>query len=794
MRYGIDKNKKPKKISIFLAKPNKTIIGKLGDSFNKRLAIKFTELNELSFSLPYKIERKHKLVKHPYIDEIKERFLIKVVYGTTIDWFIIRKKTKSSTDSDILNVECISLAYELRYQKIRGYEVTAYNCFQVTTDCLSNTNWNIGYINPEFNLNYRKFDVANSSKLDLIYKIAETFKGVVTFDTVNRLVNFWKEEEISTYKGFWISYGKYLQTIEESLDSDEIVTRLYVRGSDDLTISGVNPTGELWIDDFSYFMYPFEVDESDNVIKSSEHGMSDDLCLALLRYNRKVSANKTSFADLLANKKTKQELLSIENNKLITLNSELKIILDDIEVARINGDSTSSLNSLAAAKKSEINKQKAVIKEVENDVANEDLAISSLKSNLKLENNLSDSEVSELTNYIQQDDWSDDNYIDENDLYEAAIEELKKKNSPPVNITMGLVNFLEVVEEQRNWDKLNIGDIIKIKHDPLGIYVDAKIVEITFDFETSSISLNVSNAKKIRTLEDRLKEAFYTIKKVNTDYNARKEDWMKTAINFNKRNDRIKDKPTNPTLIRGSSVSHIENDNGSVNLTLSWEYPDNNITGKDADNIDGFYIYMYASPVNEPYIFGSSMVKETKVPLNFDSRSYTFPNVTSNYYYTLGVRAYRYVDEDINKEGILLSDIITEEEPYLPSLFVNVKGRINGSKYTVSPTLPENPIINDVNLSTVDAKTRIYDGEKWIEANLVEEAKEYVDTTISENGQKLKKEIEEAIKEVYVPDGSSIQSEIDTLIADLAMSWKAIQELSELVETLRQEVNELKGI
>jgi hypothetical protein len=744
-------NKNPKKISLFLAKPDKTIIGKLGDSFNRKLNIKFTELNELSLTLPYLVERNHKLVRHPHIDKVKEKFLIKAVYGDIVEWFLIYKKAKSANEADSLNIDCFSLGYELHYKKIRGYDVKAYNCYQVTTDCLEGTNWKIGYINPEFNLKNRKFDISNSSRLDFLYKIAETFEGIVTFDTENRLVNIWKEEELSTYKGFWISYGKYLQTIEEVTDVNDVITRLHVRGSDDLTIASVNPTGELFIDDFSYFMYPFEIDSTGKIIKSSENGMSDSLCLALTSYNYKVSNNKTSFSELLAKKSEKQQVLSTENNKLTTLNGELKIILDNIQVAKTNGTSTTELNKKSTSKQAEIKTQKEKISNIEKEIASIDSTITSLKSDLKLENNLTEAQAKELIQFTHEEDWSDDNHIDENDLYEAAIVEMKKKNSPPINISLGIVNFLDVIEEQRNWDKLNIGDIIKIKHDPLNIFVEAKIVEISFDFESGSINLSISNTKKVKSLEDGLKEFFYTVKKNDTDYNVRKEDWMKTAVNFNARNDRIKDKPTNPTLISGSSVSHIENDNGSVNLTLSWTYPDSKETKKDADNIDGFYVYMYSSSSSDPYIFGSSMVKETKVPLNFDSRSYTFPNVTPNYYYTLGVRAYRYVDEDIHSEGILLSDIIAEENPYLPNPVVNLKGRINGSNYTVTPVLPENPIANDVNLSTVDAKTRIYDGETWKVADHGEDAKDYVDTVVNESGEKLKQEIEEAVKDTYVP-------------------------------------------
>lgn len=801
MRYGIDKNKKPKKISLFLAKPDKTVIGKLGDSFNRKLNIKFTELNELSFTLPYLVDRNHKLVRHPHIDKVKEKFLIKAVYGDIVEWFLIYKKAKSANEADSLNIDCFSLGYELHYKKIRGYDVKAYNCYQVTTDCLEGTNWKIGYINPEFNLKNRKFDISNSSRLDFLYKIAETFEGIVTFDTENRLVNIWKEEELSTYKGFWISYGKYLQTIEEVTDVNDVITRLHVRGSDDLTIASVNPTGELFIDDFSYFMYPFEIDSTGKIIKSSENGMSDSLCLALTSYNYKVSNNKTSFSELLAKKSEKQQELSTENNKLTTLEGELKIILDNIQVAKTNGTSTTELNKQSTSKQANIKTQKEKISNIEKEIASINSTITSLKSDLKLENNLTEAQAKELIQFTHEEDWSDDNHIDENDLYEAAIVEMKKKNSPPINISLGIVNFLEVVEEQRNWDKLNIGDIIKIKHDPLNIFVEAKIVEISFDFESGSINLSISNTKKVKSLEDGLKEFFYTVKKNDTDYNVRKEDWMKTAVNFNARNDRIKDKPTNPTLASDSSVSHIENDNGSVNLTFSWDYPDNKVTGKDADNIDGFYVYMYASSVSDPYIFGSSMVKETKVPLNSDSRSYTFPNVTPNYYYTLGVRAYRYVDEDINSEGILLSDIIAEENPYLPNPVVNLKGRLNGSNYTVAPIPPENPVINDIHVSTVDAKTRVYDGETWIAPDHVEEAKEYVDRIISENEKKLREEIEVAIKDTHIPkqdnppDPATYKLWWDTsfdpprfmqhdVITD---SWKAVAPIQSEIDTLISE-------
>lgn len=729
-KYGIDRSKKPKKISMFLKKPNGVTIGKLNESYNVRLLVKFNELNELSFSIPYKVERRKKLVRNPLIDKIRERFLVKVVYGDIEETFMIRKKVKSSSDVDTMNIECFSLGYELRYaNKMIGYNVISVSCITAMTACLKDTNWKVGYINPELNLPKRNFDVSSQTKLDFLYDIARTFEGIVTFDTENRYVHMWKEEELSSYKGFWITYGKYLQTIEDTTDIEEVVTRLQPVGSDDLRINSINPTGEMWIDDFSYYMYPFEVDSDGNVIESS-YFMDDDLCLALIKYNQKIDNNKVSFYDLLAEKKKEQEVKTTENNTLTTLKSNLKIILDDIEVAKTTGSSTTDLNKKRDSKKLEITKQEEKINGIQLRIDKIDSTISELKEDLNLENNIGEALMFELKKFIHFEDWSDDNIIDENDLYEAAVKHLKEVNSPPINISLGIVNFFDVVEEQRNWDRLNIGDIIKIKHEQLGVDVEAKIAEISFDFESGSINLGISNGKKIKTVSDEIKEMAYTIKKVNTDYNIRKQDFIKNARNTNLRNDRLSETPANPMFKNnGTEITSVMNDNGTVNLTVSWMYSDYNISKNNADNVDGFYLYLYSSNLNEKYTFGSTMGKEQVSQIDDpNSRTYTHTGIPANLYYTVGIQAYRRVDEDVNSDGILLSDVISPayetSDPYRPAVSVQIKGevvgKINGSKIvtdTEEPLNPENKTVWNQITPQGSVVTKVFSESqgKWIE-------------------------------------------------------------------------------
>jgi phage minor structural protein len=267
--YLIDQAKNIQAPRIFLATPNRVILGKIADADNKKITFNFTSPNELTLSLPYEINVHNKLVRNPIIDWIRERYLIKVILAGIESWYIITKKEPSSDDTDWLNIQCFSLEYELTYKKLIDYKQTSFNCLQVLDDCLKGTNWKVGYINDEFNLKYKQFDVSSSTKLDFINQICTTFDAYAVYDTVNKKVSICKEEEVSVYKGFWVEYGKYMQNVSQSVDIDEIVTRLHVSGSDNISINSVNPIGKSYIDDFSYFLYPFERDENGNATNHS---------------------------------------------------------------------------------------------------------------------------------------------------------------------------------------------------------------------------------------------------------------------------------------------------------------------------------------------------------------------------------------------------------------------------------------------------------------------------------------------------------------------------------------------
>ncbi|ASB89411.1 hypothetical protein ACH95_17280 [Bacillus glycinifermentans] len=708
---------KPK---LSLAKANKKKIANLVDVSNVNLTIKLGEINELSFTVPLKIEIDKQWVKNPHLKRLKLRRLVKLsAYNFKDEWFIIKTKQKSGAENESVTFTCMSLAHQLSYRKVRRYEVTSYNMKQVTDDCFANTNWKAGYINPLFNEKFRSFDITSSTKLDFLMKICETFEAVPVFDTIEKKVHFYTEDEASKYKGMRIKYGQYLDTIEDTEELEEVCTRLYVTGKDDLSINAANPTGQAYIEDFTYYLYPFERDKDRNVISHS-YEMSDELCHAILDFNEFIDSQTETFSSLLARQTEEEKKLAKLKAQKTQLDLELQVILDKIVVATEAKDPTAELIKERNAKEAEIAAKKNEIKNRENLIADIQNKITLLKGKLTLESHLSNELKEELAEFINEQEWSNDNLYDETDLYEAGLEEMKKRNTPPVNITMSIVNFFGIISEHQNWNRLSIGDIIRVQHDRLGIDVKTKVIEMSFDFESNKINLTISNSKRVETVKEKMVKLVYTINHIDNDYAVRKIDWMKTAENFNIRNDRISTPVAAPTVKSdGTAISHEYNDNGSVDIVLKWEYPESD---EDQYNIDGFEVYLYSSESSDEYIFGSKMSHEEMVNVKYDKRSYKFTGLASNKYYTLGVRAYRRVDADIERAGIILSDIAqskhASENPYLPSAIAEVKGRVNGLIQAVSEVRPENPDVNTVWINPKTNKQELYDGEKWIEQSV----------------------------------------------------------------------------
>lgn len=709
--------KEVRKLRVFLLNAKGQTVAELTKkSYNYQRKLVFNGLDEFSFTIPFKTEINHRMVENPSIKKLNSRNKIRLrIYNENHEKiveeeYIVVTKTKSFGETEEINVTCKSSAYELNRNFMFEYKPVAYNCTALLTDCLKDTNWSIGYVNTEFDTVYRSFEISSKTKLEFLNDIVSTFDAVVIYDTINKAVNFYKEDEVSVNKGMRLKHAQYINSLDESVDEDEIITRLYARGKDGLTLNGINPTGQSYIDNFSYF---YSV-------------MSDDLRETLLTYNEKLNENSDTVANLLSEKKTLQESLTEQNNKLTTLENEKQIILDNIEIAKNGGNPRGDLTDQLNTKISEIKAQETLIESTNQSISDIETTTTNTATALSYESNLTSSQLKELINFINVAEWSDDNITEEKDLLKEGKKYLQENCYPKIDITTSILNFFECPSEWHNWDRFNKGDIVSIVVDPIGTNVKARIQELNINYEEVSIDVVISNVISQTKTPDEVVGGLL-IDNINTNktYKSTKVEVEAATRNFNARNDRLTTKPIAPTFkYDDSDVTYRYNDNGSVDITVTWQYPNFEETQNDAHNIDGFEVFLYTDTTSEVHVFGSNLASYDKNSLSYQNRTYSFTGKVSNKWYTMGIRAYRVVDPDVNKNRIIYSEIVNfPETPYRPSDEVAMKGSldgalagtVNGSYYSIDNIEPKNPKENDkwTDTSGDSPVDKVYKGNEW---------------------------------------------------------------------------------
>ncbi len=392
-----------------------------------------------------------------------------------------------------------------------------------------------------------------------------------------------------------------------------------------------------------------------------------------------------------------------------------------IEITKRGGKDTSELTKELNSKLSEIKLKETSIESINQFIKGLDSTITNITSSLSYDNNLSSALIKELIAYISVDEWSDDNITDEEDLYTEGKKYLEENSKPKISISTNILNFFEVPSERHNWDRFDVGDIVSIVVDPIGTNVKARIQELNIDYDSFTIDVVVTNINSVvMKNEDEIIGSFLiNTENTNKIYKSNKPTIETASRNFNARNDRIPTKPASPTFkYDDSDITYRYNDNGSVDITVTWQYPNYEETNNDAHNIDGFELFLYTDTTSDTHVFGSNLAAYDKNTVSYQSRTYSFTGKVSNKWYTMGIRAYREVDPDINPARIIYSEIVSfPETPYRPSDEAAMIGTLNGVGYYSGDASPENPKIGDewTDTSKEMPIKKKYSGTKWIE-------------------------------------------------------------------------------
>lgn len=746
LRIGeVDYTKKIVKPTLSLCKPNREIIDILDTAYDIEMDELLGALNELSFKLPIYIDKHHRMVRNNSIDIIKGRYIVLLELGKYKEYFLINQIDRVSNNDEYLEVTCLSLAYELNDKIIRGYEVVSYNCSAILKDLLKDSIWRVKYVDSEFDLTYRSFEVSSSTALEAVIELAKTFNALLLYDTIERTISFYNPANVGEDKGFSVSYGKYLESVNQEDNSEEIITRLRMFGKEEISIQDIIPSGQQYIEDFNYFVYPYEetfneinksytstemisnwqktgytsnfspvtnglridsstgnnriinntinlenfrvsfnvknhinnvgakygmifgyvnsndyyqlihertsndIDEHslrlyrvyggnstlltdksvvkrwsfnidykivlevfngvisikiDNIIaldytdKSFNSGgfgfiaennsvsftdisstlidhniinhsefMTDELCYYIKRYEELLKSSEGEFNTLVDYRTAYYAQLNILDDELQDLTTEYKKLLDERDILNTRiarsqdsidradnieqptdflENSKSNLISQRDAKLVEISLKQNELNAKNSEIAVVQVQFDSLmhkidlyRAKIALENNFPSEQLKERKQFVIEKEWQDNNIIESEALLKEGLKVFDEYRQQKITVNIDVVNFLAMIEEQINWDKLVLADNFYIDHERLGFVYQAKITGINYNFEGGKINLTISNVKDVYSNKNKFLEMLYKNNQISSSVSMKEWEWDLSLENRGSINDII---------------------------------------------------------------------------------------------------------------------------------------------------------------------------------------------------------------------------------------------------------------
>ena len=433
--------------------------------------------------------------------------------------------------------EDISITLKTPYADIEG-------CFSLDELLYDATGWHIGYVSPKvlyksnetiLNNITKETEATLTTEEKLRYQesvstnwydyinndISEQFECFPVFNSYDKTIDLYSDEELGNDPNLILSYDNYLKSIECVSDTEDIITKLTLSGNDDLTISEVNPSGDTYVENFSYF------------IESKE--MSDDLITALELYYKMVKIRAVEWNRLREEKAEKESVMTAKKTELLLVYSTIK----SVEFA-ISQSSDETFNSKQQERLVELNDKKVLL---ERDINLLNTEINLLQESIENINKLckkkyatdengrlifNEQLLNELKDFIYQDTYSNDSITEALTLMQIGERQLSEKCYPKKTWSVDSINFIERLIDngfRQHWNgELGLGDMIILKgNESIEIIY---LIGYTQKFDDKTIQLELSNKKEENdfslSIGERLtqgKEAYRIAKKSRSTIN-----------------------------------------------------------------------------------------------------------------------------------------------------------------------------------------------------------------------------------------------------------------------------------
>ena len=468
---------------------------------NLDYAPRFKDITQLTFTINYFESVPTGSVINQNFDKILGNYLIKLNIKinngisdeiVTTQFFTIVNPSSFGVDKDYKELVCFSLEHKLTKRKLRGYKKVSYlydtngdnGLLNYIVSQLSDA-WTIGNIDESLLGLQRSFNYASVSFIQVFRDIERIFNTVVDFDTVNMKININLLNNTGENKDCFISQDNYMTKFSQSEKHQDIITKLYCYGNNNLGIASKNITGQNYLIDLSYY-------------RTSEY-MDDDLLQSWDNYDAVLESHKGEFTNYLSQLTTLNSFLLSKQSELASLNVTLYQYQDNMNISIKEGSALGHnyayWYNLYLTQQNLINTKKNEIINVQNSITSVNNSIIVLNNQVSLENNFTPEQLKLMNKYfISEDEMNISEIEDAQTLYEENVYQLNKKKIPVIDIELDLVDLLSISVAKKDWKKIKIGDFINIDYKRYNIdCLPIRLVAYTHNPVSNKLTLSFNN-------------------------------------------------------------------------------------------------------------------------------------------------------------------------------------------------------------------------------------------------------------------------------------------------------------
>jgi uncharacterized protein YjdB len=528
-----------------LCKINKTIIGEIPIKFLTEEECKLDEIGTLNLQIPKYFQDNHTLKKTEVLiyDDLKNERFIKV---NESDYYVI-KEIKEDKINKVKTITAYSYEKKLEKNNIVLSDISLSlldvdeenEIYSFNDELYKTTGWSLGYVDDTVRYDetgrprVRVQENTDTSFYQFIKEtIQEQFCCIADFDIKNKKVNLYDEDSFGDEIKIILNKDNYLKNLENTSNTTSLVTQLTLQGNEDKCIvEDANPNGTNYIEDYSYFV---ETEE-----------MSEELINALNLYNKLTEKRIAEWRELNTQKSI---LLSDINNKtgneniLTSMVKEYEnyiIAHENIEEEGMEYDLTDFKNQLQIKRDElvELNKELTNLEQQLNNVNNRIKELNGLilkETSKDGQGNFifNDKLLDELKEFTYNDTYSEDSFIDANEILRTGRHLLESKCKPTVEYSIDVNDFTSRIISNKTkgeWQgELSLGDLIVLydKETKKEEYVYFVGWDKKYNYQndsnsiTTELSLDLSNKKTNKTntkvIADLLKDSKNNKKQINS--------------------------------------------------------------------------------------------------------------------------------------------------------------------------------------------------------------------------------------------------------------------------------------